>query len=566
MKGQTPMTIPVPSRRRLLAAGLLTAVLTALGGGAATAQVPEAPPLPTLPEAPAPPLPVAPGLPQPFPASSTASGGTVAEDLALEVLTTATMDPTALAVTPDGRVVFADRCGAIKVITADGATVEAGRILVAGIGCPLSPEPTFDEGGLHGLEVSPDFAEDRKLFIYYSVPFSLGTSGFAANEGMFRLSTVELGDDNLIDPASEVEILRNPAEWANCCHYGGDLDFMPDGTLLLTVGDDTSPRMASPVPGGGYNPRDPRPGTNLAFNAERTSQNPADRRGKVLRLMPDGSVPDGSQAGVEPNPHVDDPAYDPYVYAMGFRSNYRLAVDEATDVLFVANVGPDESADDPARGPRGFDEIETVPAGGGTNHGWPRCVGDNTPYRDFDYVTLTSGEPLSCEGMVPATIWYPYDDSEFEGIEPGGRTAIAGVVYRHDGEGELALPDAYQGKFFFMEWSRDLIWTVEVDDDPESATYGQLDTDTIATVATGLYHPVDATVGPDGAIYVAEYGRGFYDNANSRIIRIVPAEAAAAAPLSASLVGDPATTWWAIPAAVALLALMVGVARRRVTV
>ena len=438
------------------------------------------------------------------------------EGLELETLSTETQDPTAISVTPDGRVVFSERQGAIKVITTAGTTIEAARLLSAATACVGCPDQVLEEGGIHGLEVSPDFATSHRIYVYYSVPFSMGISGYAADEGLFRLSTFVLRDDNSIDPTSENVILENPAQWLNCCHYGGDIDFMADGTLLLSVGDDTSPREE------GWNPRDKRVG-RAAFNAERTSQNPLDRRGKVLRMMPDGSVPDGSQPGVTPNPHVGDSKFDPYVYAMGFRSNYRLAVDQATGFTFVGNVGPDAGADDPLRGPKGYDELETIPPGGGTNHGWPRCIGNNLPYVDWNYETSTGNGLLSCDGMTPADVFYAYDQSgTWPVLGNGSRTAIAGVVYRYDGDGPRRLPDAYQGKLLFMEWSRDRVWTIPIEADPESPDYGRLDTTSLTQIASGLISPIDAAVGPDGAVYVAEYGLTFYMNPDSRISRIVP--------------------------------------------
>jgi aldose sugar dehydrogenase len=302
-------------------------------------------------------------------------------------------------------------------------------------------------------------------------------------------------------------------------------------------------------------------------NGEQTSQNPADRRGKVLRLMPDGSVPDGSQKGIAANPFVGDDDYDPYVFAMGFRSNYRAAHDPVTGSVFVGNVGPDAAADDPNRGPQGYDELEVVPAGGGTNHGWPRCVGNNIPYRDYDYLTQTSGKPLSCKGFKPAALWYPNGESErFPKMGSGGRTAMAGVVYRYDGKGEYRLPDTYQGKLLFMEWSRDKIWAIPVIDGVKRngkpvKRYGELRVNRMTEIAAEMYHPIDAAIGPDGAVYIAEYGRGFYMNPSSRISRLVPksaskvaqAEAAAGATQGAGLplpLGAPVLAGLAAAAAV----------------
>ena len=418
-------------------------------------------------------------------------------DVEVQSLTEDVFDPTAIDVTPDGRVVFTERTGRVKVYV-DGETIEAGRLEVAANQCPDCPDDSFEEGGLHGILVHPDFATNGRIYLYYSVPNSRDEK---TKEGIFRLSTFVLSPNNELDLASEEIILENPAEWDFCCHYGGDLDLMPDGTIIMSVGDDTSPRDE------GWNPRDMRPDRE-AFNAERTSQNTADRRGKLLRFHLDGTPP-------ADNPFVDEPGYDPLVYAMGFRSNYRIGVDPETGTVYVGNVGPDAYVPDSNRGPRGHDEFEVVPPGGGTNHGWPRCIANNQAYQDYDYAAGTSNGALSCDGMVPAAIYYPYDLAPtFPLMLTGSRSAIAGPVYRYDGDGELALPDRFQGQALLFEWSRDIAMAVPVNDD------GSLDPSGMSHVSRSMRHPIDAAIGPDGAVYVAEYGEFFYNNNTSRISRI----------------------------------------------
>ena len=414
-----------------------------------------------------------------------------------QVLTSDVADPTSIDVARDGRVFIAERTGDLKVWHQDGTQKTIGTIKVSACGFDCDGTQ-LEEGGLHGLLLDRDFLKTRKLFAYYSVPNSLNKK---TGEGKFRLSTFTLAKNGMLDLRSEKVLLENPAEWAHCCHYGGDLDWMKDGTILLTVADDTSPREE------GWAPRDKRKGRE-AFNAERTSQNPKDRRGKVLRLNPDGSVPAN-------NPFVKDKRYDPYVYAMGFRSNYRMAVDDVTGSVFVGNVGPDAQQADPARGPAGMDELETIPKRGGTNHGWPRCIGNNTPYVDFDYATQKSKGLLSCKGMTPATIYYGYAPStEFPVLAAGTRTMMAGTVYRYQGDGALQLPSTYQGHLLMMEWSRLRIYTAPVKAD------GQLDTSKLMPLPGVFKEPADMAIGPDGAVYLVEYGEFYYDNQASQISRL----------------------------------------------
>lgn len=510
--------------------------------------------------------------------SSLALGGTASAapvstqpDVTFEQLTTDTVDPTSIDVAPDGREFWAERKGAVKTWK-DGVQTLAAEVPVAADSCPACPDEV-DEGGIHGLALAPDFATSKQIYLYHSVPGSVGTppvpgkhadaGGDPAIEGLFRLSRFTVAEDGTLDLSTGVAVFENPAEWRECCHYAGDLDWMPDGTLVMSVGDDTNPFES-----GGYAPRDKQPGRE-AFDADRTSQNPADRRGKVLRLDPQDADGDGSIVPAD-NPHVGDPAYDPFVYAMGFRNPYRIAVDDSTGSVIVGNVGPDAGTADEARGPEGLDEIEVVPAGGGSNHGWPHCIGPNRPYKEHDFATGTSGEALSCDGFTPAGIYYPYaPTAEFPTLLTGTKTPMPGVVYDYQGDGERALPDSYQGNLIFLEWSRNAAYRIPTDG-------GVPDPTQILPLGVNLNAPMDAAVGPDGAVYVVEYGLGYYNTPNAAISRLsclvcsespVTATDAGSDLLSGGL-GLPAGLTGAGPAAALALAALVvlGVPLRRRTV
>jgi aldose sugar dehydrogenase len=471
-------------------------------------------------------------------------------------LTTATQDPTTLEVTSDGRVIFAERKGVLKIWHQDGRLVEAGRIPVSANACPECPGEPIEEGGLHGLLLDRDFDQTGLLYLFYSVPHSKDP---VTNEGIFRLSRFVLRGE-VLDVGSEEPIFEVPAYWPQCCHYGGDLQWMADGTILLSTGDDTIPHQSN-----GYAPRDKRPGWEWN-DADRTSQNPLDLRGKILRLNPDGSVP-------ADNPHVGDPAYNPYVYAMGFRSPYRISLHGPTQTVYVGPFGPGALQANPSRGPQGYDEFETVPPRGGTNHGWPHCTGDNEPFIDYDFATGTSGGPLSCEGMTPATLWYPQTPSlRWPTLGAGAGGMIAGPVYDYTGNGALALPARYRNNIMLLEWHRNAIFKVPVRAD------GTLDVTTSPEAFKTLTRPIDAKIGPDGALYVLEYGSSFYNSSNSRLVRITctgcqPNPADYGLPAGTPLAGLPQGAAGALPApaggpsrawigVLALVALAVPLCRR----
>lgn len=470
-----------------------------------------------------------------------------------EVLHDQLITPTGLAVADDGRVVIIHREGRVTVWEQDGTVTDAVKLPVDAYdrqggqfdesACPRGDECpagyNLAEGGIHGILLAPDFLDTGHLYLYYSPPDTLGdpiappkmpgarqsSRGEEPDEGLFRLSrfTMDLAS-NTIDLATEVELFENPAEWFYCCHYGGDMAWRSDGTLLLSTGDDTTSDES-----GGYSPHDQRP--EKAYNsAALTSQNLADRRGKILRidvvdLEQGGDGVPGGREGIAPNPFSDDPDADPYVYALGFRSNYRFAYNPDTDHIYVGNVGPDARNPDPLRGPAAHDEIEVVPPGGGTNHGWPYCIADNIPYNEVDFATGTAGDPFSCAAMTPATVSYTYTLSPtnpYVQLGTGGNTALGGVAYVRPDSGALRLPATYDDQFLWLEHSRGQMWRMPINDD------GTLDGSptTLLPVAIGGYfvantlrNPIEAEVGPDGAVYLIE-GNGFWNSTSGMLSRI----------------------------------------------
>jgi aldose sugar dehydrogenase len=475
-----------------------------------------------------------------------------------EVLFDRLLTPTGLDVAEDGRVVIIHREGRVTVWEQDGTVTPAIKLAVDAYdrsggqydedACPRGDECpagfNLAEGGIHGVLLAEDFLESGHVYLYYSPADSLGQDpqppkmpgarphcdgGLGCpfeghDEGLFRLSRFTLDlETNTIDPASELELFENPAEWNYCCHYGGDMEWRNDGTLLLTTGDDTTSDESS-----GYSPHDQR-GDKTYNSAALTSQNLADRRGKVLRIDVRDIEAGGDGIpgeGEDPNPWADEPGADPYVYAMGFRSPYRFAYDAETDHVYVGNVGPDARYPDPRRGPAAHDELEVIPPGGGTNHGWPYCIADNLPYNRYDFRTNQAGAPFDCSGMTPAEIYYTYapsPTSPYAQIVPQvGNTILGGAVYRRPDTGALRLPAAFDDQLLWMEHSRGQIWRSPLGAD------GSLDNSPASLLPVGfgmaginasINNPIDMAIGPDGAAYMIE-GNGFWNSTAGRLVRL----------------------------------------------
>lgn len=430
-----------------------------------------------------------------------------------------TGEPMSLAVLPDRSVLHTSRGGELRITDSAGNTRISGTL----------PVYTHDEEGLQGVGVDPDFAENRAIYLFYAPPLDTppgdapetGTAAdFAKFEGVNRLSRFVLDEDGTLDTASEKKVLDVPTSRGICCHVGGDIDFDKDGNLYLSTGDDTNPFASD-----GFTPIDERPDRNPAFDAQRTSGNTNDLRGKILRIKvaEDGSytIPEGNL--FEPGTEKTRPE----IYAMGFRNPFRFSVDQATGVLYVGDYGPDAGAADAQRGPSGKVEFARVTKAG--NFGWPYCVGDNEPYIDYDFATKVSGAAFDCAnlknesphntGLVdlpPAeAAWIPYDGGSLPEFGSGSESPMGGPVYRYDADldSPVKFPEAYDGDFFAGEFGRRWIKRIEQDADGTVQS--------INDVPWSGTQIMDMAFGPDGALYVLDYGLAWFGgDENSALYRI----------------------------------------------
>lgn len=187
---------------------------------------------------------------------------------------------------------------------------------------------------------------------------------------------------------SEIIMLQIPTQRDQCCHSGGDLEFDGNGNLFITTGDNVNPFEAD-----GFAPIDERTGRS-AYDAQGTSGNTNDLRGKILRIHPedDGSysIPAGNLFS-----SIDDGL--PEIYVMGTRNPFRMAVDSKTNELAWGDVGPDARTSG-SRGPVGYDEFNLTNEPG--NFGWPYCIADNQAYGDYNFATGTTSGFFDCDNLV----------------------------------------------------------------------------------------------------------------------------------------------------------------------
>ncbi|MEU0665009.1 ThuA domain-containing protein [Streptomyces lavendulocolor] len=428
-------------------------------------------------------------------------------------------EPMSLAVMPDRSVLHTSRNGELRRTDAAGNTEVIGTV----------PVYSHDEEGLQGVALDPGFAQNRAIFLYYAPPLDTpagdapndGTAAdFAPYDGVNRLSRFTLKPDGTLDNASEKKVIDIPATRGICCHVGGDIDFDAQGNLYLSTGDDSNPFASD-----GFTPIDERPTRNPAYDARRTSGNTNDLRGKILRIKvaDDGSytVPDGNLFA------PGTARTRPEIYAMGFRNPFRFSVDQRTGVLYVGDYGPDAGAADPARGPAGQVEFARVTRPG--NFGWPFCTGDNDPYVNYDFATKVSGAPFDCAapkndsphntGLVdlpPAEpAWIPYDGGSLPEFGTGSESPMGGPVYRYDAANPspVKFPESFDGDFFAGEFGRR--WIKRIEHGPDGTVQS------VSPVPWTGTQVMDMAFGPDGALYVLDYGTAWFGgDENSGLYRI----------------------------------------------
>jgi cytochrome c len=416
-------------------------------------------------------------------------------------------DPMQFTILGDGRIVVVDRMGTVHVIRKDGTSV-ATEVPIYAVG---SGKPNWEDGMI-GVAGDPDFAKNPYVYILHAV------KGDEPKEHLMRYGF----NGDHIDIASGKTVL----EIRNCRtvigHCGGGLSFGPDRTMFISTGDNTTPFESD-----GFSPLDTRV---EGKDARATSANANDLRGKILRIRikTDGTyeIPKGNLFP----PGTPDTR--PEIYVMGCRNPFRHHYDPVTGFLLWGEVGPDSGNDSATRGPRGHDEFNRAKGPG--NFGWPLFVGDNKAYNAYDFESKKAGErfhptkPLNDSSRntgikdlppaQPALLWYPASNSpEFPELGNGGRCAMGGPVYRFDKglASEDKFPLYYEGKWFIYEWMRQWIKVVTLDKDGNYA--GSED------FAPGIKwkKPMDMKFGPDGALYVLEYGNNWSDNTDSQLSKVV---------------------------------------------
>lgn len=410
-------------------------------------------------------------------------------------------EPLVFEVLPDGRAFIAERKGTIRVYDPSIAGVKVvGRLAVNTKG--------NNEQGLVGLTLDPKFAENGWIYLYYYHPV----------ESKAVFSRWEVRNDVLVANSEKV-MLEWAAQRETCCHTGGGMTWDAAGNLLLTIGNNRGNTSSSQT--------DERPG-RAPWDDQGGTANSQSLEGKILRIHPE---PDGTYTIPPGNLFPPGtPKTRPEIYSMGHRNVWRVSVDRQTGFVYWGEVGPD-NREDGETGPRGYDEFNQ--ARGPGFFGWPYFVGDQA-FPFWDYATgkptakrdprrpintspnnsgLTELPPMS----APFIYYHGGITDRFPALGSGGRCAIGGPIYhRADfSNPKRPWPDYFEGRWIIAEFSRRLILSVSMQANGDFESMERILPDYRPV------EPIDLKFGPEGDLYVLEYGgRWFQASPEAKLVRI----------------------------------------------
>jgi glucose/arabinose dehydrogenase len=342
-------------------------------------------------------------------------------DLKVETVVGGLAHPWALAFLPDGQMLVTERPGRMRIATPDGK-----------LSAPIAGVPRVfasGQGGLHDVILDHGFSDNRRIYFCYA---ERGDDG--AQTAMGRALLV---DDRLDDVRT---LFRQVGPPSSGNHFGCRIVQAADDNLFLTLGDHFGPRNEA--------------------------QNLANHLGKIVRVAPNGSVP-------QDNPFVGRANARSEIWSYGHRNSQGAALHPGTGKLWMHE-----------HGARGGDEIN-IPEKG-KNYGWP-VIGYG-----IDYSGAKIHESTSRPGMEqPIKYWVP-------SIAPSGMAFYQGDLF-----------PAWRGNLFVGALAARLLVRLTLD--------GERVTGEERLLQDLRERIRDVRSGPDGALYLVT------DNAAGRVLKVTPA-------------------------------------------
>ncbi|MDB2414800.1 PQQ-dependent sugar dehydrogenase [Rickettsiales bacterium] len=338
----------------------------------------------------------------------------------MEVVAEGLEHPWSLCFFSDGRMLVTERPGRMRIVTQDGY-----------VSSPISGLPkVFNEGqgGLLDVIIDPEFEKNR--FIYFSYAEQENSvAGTAVARAKLKNSKIE----------DITVIFRQYPKTDGENHFGSRLAFAKDGTLFVTLGE--------------------------RFDEMDEAQNPENHLGSIVRINPDGSIP-------EDNPFIDNIKMKPEIWSYGHRNVQGAALNPITGQLWTHE-----------HGPRGGDEINIPEAG--KNYGWPKAS------YGIHYWMIPIKSNHSSQGFEePVYHWTP-------SIAPSGMTFYTGNIFPQ-----------WKGNLFLGALAGKHLVRLTLDGNKVLNEEKLLD--------DMEYRIRDVKQSPDGYLYVIT------DSQNGKILRITP--------------------------------------------
>lgn len=414
-------------------------------------------------------------------AAAVAAGGAMAQEkIKLEPFVEGLNQPVAMVQTPDGRIFVAEQWGRIRVVTPDGELL--GEPLLDIRHLIVDQIPDFDERGLLGLALHPDFANNGKFYVAYSghkdPQGRLNELLWYDHNNVIAEYTISGENKNLADRFSGRVI--SSIAWPQFNHNGHWIDFGPDGMLYVSVGD------------GGY-ANDWGIGHNVRTG---NGQDVTTVLGSIMRIDPE------TGEAAEGNPDLG-PDADPRIWAYGLRNAWRCSFDMGGDnALFCADVGQNS-----------YEEVNVVEAG--DNLGWRRMEANHC----FNYLE-PDNHPESCDTAGLKMPILEYENCTARPQNCKGISITGGYVYRGGHE-------PWQGKYIFGDWSKQFgayDGQIFIGTESENGSW-TMETAEVINMDGNIPYVLSFAQDNDGEVYaLTSVTTGPAGGAQDTIYKVVPAE------------------------------------------
>lgn len=274
-------------------------------------------------------------------AATAVSAGTAASTVRATAIVEGLNHPWALAFLPESQgILVTERVGNLRIVSPEGK-----------LSAPLSGVPEVwakGQGGLLDVVLSPSFQKDRLVYVSYAEGGGdKGEAGTAVGRARLSADLTRLTDFEVI--------FRQTPKLSTGNHFGSRLVFDRDGYLFIALGEN---------------------------NQRPTSQDLDKLQGKIVRIFPDGRVP-------EDNPFVGQKNVHPQIWSFGHRNQQGAALNPKTGALWTHE-----------HGPKGGDEINIIKPG--KNYGWPLA----THGVNYSSLPIPEAQGKEVEGTVgPSHVW-----------------------------------------------------------------------------------------------------------------------------------------------------------------